>query len=158
MAYMKLLARLVQVTALLFLGATTCSAADRLGYGPNRDPFPVLQQALQRASSNDRLVLVIAGGDWCHTCHVLEAFLRKNPDIREEFTTRFEIVKVYIGSDNFNEEFFRELPELNFVPHFFVLSADGKVLGSQSTKPFLDGPDRYDAGLVRSFLLDWKSE
>jgi hypothetical protein len=139
---------------------TACSggSANSMGYDPDADPFEQLESATARAKAEHKLILVVAGGDWCHWCHVLHDFIEENSALRVHLDDTFVEMKVYTGEENSNDEFFDTLPEMRGVPHWFVLSADGKLLASQNTGDFSreDDDETYNVVLIESFIQNWK--
>jgi len=140
--------------ALLFASG---SYARDLGYDPQADPFDQYHEAMEVAALENKNVLIIAGGDWCRWCHVLERFIAKNADIERGLTDAFVVMKVYVGPDNFNEGFFAQLPTAFGAPHFWVVSKDREVLGSQSTAKLERGKSTYDKASFFAFIEQWKS-
>ena len=132
-------------------------AQNDLGYDPVADPFAVLNEARAAAVEHDKLVLVIAGGEWCIWCHYLNAFLEDNPDIEQAFKEVFVTVKVYFGDEADNSAFFAMLPEAVGYPHFWVIGADGEVLVSQNTLPLEDGAKSYDRDRFMAFVEQWRN-
>ena len=142
------------MTAALLTG--THVNATSLGYDPKADPFEQYQDAVAQAEAQHKLVLVIAGGDWCRWCHVLNRFVTGNADVEAALEDAFVVVKVYVGDENYNEFFFSQLPEARGAPHFWIISPDRSVLDSQSTGPFEHGRDGYDKGEFLQFVQKWK--
>lgn len=136
--------------------ACTAAAQDNLGYDPAADAFALLEDGRAAAAAEGKLVLVIAGGEWCIWCHYLNAFLQDNPDIERAFKDTFVTVKVYFGDEADNSEFFATLPEAIGYPHFWVIAADGEVLASQNTLPLEDGDKSYDRGRFIAFVEQWR--
>lgn len=132
-------------------------AQNDLGYDPAADPFALLDDARATAAEHDKLVLVIAGGEWCIWCHYLNAFLKGHPDVEQAFTEAFVTVKVYFGDEADNSEFFAALPEAVGYPHFWVVDADGNVLVSQNTLPLEDGAKSYDRDRFMAFVEQWRN-
>ena len=108
---MQRLIRLAAVAALLI--GTQAFAADstELGYDPQADPFEQLEAATTTARAEHKLVLLVAGGDWCVWCHYLAAFLERQPAIDAALHDVFVLAKVYVGDENMNKEFFARLPK-----------------------------------------------
>jgi hypothetical protein len=127
-----------------------------LGYDPQADPFQQYHEAIAAAGAGNKLVLVIAGGDWCHWCHVLNRFVERNEDVRHSLDETFVIVKVYVGEENYNEFFFSQLPEARGAPHFWIISPDRNVLASQSTGAFEQRGRGYDKDEFLAFIERWK--
>jgi Thioredoxin-like len=148
------------VAACMTMGPVMSPAAraTTLGYDPKADPFAQYHDAIDRARSDNKLVLVIAGGDWCRWCHVLNKFVARNADVEHELEQTFVVVKVYVGDENYNETFFSQLPAARGAPHFWIISPDRHVLGSQSTGAFEHGGNGYDKGEFLAFIDRWRKE
>lgn len=131
-------------------------AISHLGYDPQADPFEQYQAAIAAAKAADKLVLVIAGGDWCRWCHVLNRFVSRNPDVQRSLDDTFVVMKVYVGDENYNQDFFSQLPEARGAPHFWIVSPDRNVLGSQSTGALERGGNGYDKAGFLEFIERWK--
>jgi thioredoxin-related protein len=131
------------------------SAAD-IGYDPRANPFDDLAAAVARADAEDKLVLLVSGGDWCIWCHYLYEFLESHDDIDAALHEVFVVAKVYVGDDNRNKEFFATLPEAAGAPHFWILSSKGDLLKSQPTVVLEDGDRSYDEAKFRKFVGEWR--
>jgi thioredoxin-related protein len=140
--------------ATLLLAAGAARATD-IGYDPKADASAALSAAQSRARSEDKLVLLVSGGDWCIWCHYLYEFLEKNDDVDAALHDVFVVAKVYVGTENRNEEFFAKLPKADGAPHFWVLSNDGELLKSQPTVVLEDGKKSYDRDAVLKFVDEW---
>jgi len=143
---------------LMMSGQLLAGARDeRLGYDPSADPFEQYRAAIEQAKTEHKLVLVIAGGDWCHWCHALNRFVTTNSDVDTALHDTFVVMKVYVGDENYNEFFFSQLPEARGAPHFWIISPDRNVLASQSTGAFERGKRGYDKQEFLNFVSDWKN-
>jgi hypothetical protein len=132
--------------------------AEDLGYDPAADPFAELDAARAAANAEDKLVLVVAGGDWCIWCHYLEAFLTNHPALEQRLEETFVVMHAYRGDDNDNASFFATLPEAAGYPHFWIVDpADGALLESQDTLPLEDGDKSYDERAFGAFVDKWRS-
>lgn len=149
---MKTLA--IAAFAMAMMCSTASRAASMLGYEPDADPFEQYHEAVAQAQAENKLVLVIAGGDWCGWCHRLNKFM-KTEDVRKSVDDTFVVVKVYVGDENLNEFFFSQLPEARGAPHFWVISPDKHVLKSQSTAAF-ERKKGYDKDVFLGFVDQWK--
>ena len=127
-----------------------------IGYDPRANAIEQLGSAVAQAAAEDKLVLLISGGDWCVWCHYLAAFLEREAAIDAGLHDVFVVQKVYVGDENMNREFFGGLPKAAGAPHFWVLSADGQVLESQDTLPLEDGDKSYDVGKFQAFIERWR--
>jgi thioredoxin-related protein len=139
----------------LLLAATAASAED-IGYDAQANPFEALQAAQVRAHSEDKLVLLVSGGDWCVWCHYLYRFLETNRDVDDALHDTFVVAKVYVGEENRNQEFFAKLPKADGAPHFWVLDGSGKLLKSQPTVVLEDGKKSYNKDAFMAFISEWR--
>lgn len=138
-----------------------CAPRDNLGYDPNADALAQLGHAMTEARAQRKLILVTAGGDWCSACHALHDFLKDDAETRALLDSAFVQVHVYLGEENFNEDFFAQtgLPRTEYVPHFWILDEDGVLLAEQdpSELEFKDSDD-YDPGRFTEFVARWKRQ
>ena len=149
---------LALTATLLATASLNASARDtRLGYDPGADPFVQYHAAIEQAKAEQKLVLVIAGGDWCSWCHALNRFVTANSDVDAALHDTFVVMKVYVGDENYNDFFFSQLPQARGAPHFWIISPDRNVLASQSTRSFERGKRGYDKQEFLHFVNDWKT-
>lgn len=145
------------LASLLVAHATLAVAAADLGYDPQADPFADLEAAKAEAAAAGKLVLVVAGGEWCVWCHYLDAFLTGHPAIKNDLYETFVVMKAYLGDENDNAAFFATLPEAVGYPHFWIVDPDdGAVLESQNTLPLEDGGKSYDEAAFTAFVGKWR--
>jgi thioredoxin-related protein len=155
----RILRAIIIAVATFAAGSSSATShGSTLGYDPKADPFEQYQDAVTQATAQHKLVLVIAGGDWCRWCHVLNRFVTRNADVDAALHDAFVVVKVYVGDENYNEFFFSQLPQARGAPHFWIISPDRSVLDSQSTGPFEHGRDGYDKTEFLQFVEKWKQK
>ena len=140
----------------LLVGASAQAAAT-LGYDPKADPFEQYHEAIAQAEQQNKLVLVIAGGDWCRWCHVLERFVSNDAEVQQRLQDTFVVMKVYVGFDNYNDLFFSQLPAAKGAPHFWIISPEKEVLSSQSTGTLEAGKKGYDKAAFLRFIEQWRT-
>jgi hypothetical protein len=151
------MSKTIGITAVFSLLLTAATArAEDIGYDPNENPFDALRAAETRAHTEDKLVLLVSGGDWCIWCHYLYAFLESNDDVDAALHDVFVVTKAYVGDQNRNEAFFAKLPKADGAPHFWVLSDAGEVLKSQPTVVLEDGKKSYDKEAFMAFIDEWR--
>ena len=132
-------------------------AQNNLGYDPDSDPFEQLRDAQATAAEDGKLILVIAGGEWCIWCHWLDAYLGANVELGEALKETFVVLKVFFGGMGDNEEFFATMPKAAGYPHFWVLNSEGMLLVSQNTVPLEDGDKSYDRNNLMAFIDEWRA-
>jgi len=131
--------------------------AARLGYDPKADPFEQYHDAIALANAQNKLVLIVAGGDWCSWCYVFDRFVERDADVKRGLEDGFVVVKVYIGDENYNEQFFEQLPRAYGAPHLWIVSPERVVLASQPTGVFERNKRTYDKQEFLSFLERWNA-
>jgi len=129
-----------------------------IGYDAKANAFAIREAAVAQAAAEDKLVLLISGGDWCIWCHYLAAFLDRETDLDTSLHDVFVVAKVYVGDENQNQDFFATLPKAAGAPHFWVLSSSGELLASQDTLPLEDGAKSYDRDKFRAFIDRWQQK
>ncbi|WP_444995487.1 thioredoxin family protein [Aliikangiella sp. IMCC44359] len=141
-----------------------CSLSSAIGnaeyaksYDPARDPFKDLAMAMSEAKKNNKYILIVAGGEWCTWCHVLEAYLKKEKKINQELLDIFEVMKLNFSKENKNKKFFSTLPDAPAYPHFFILDNSGKVLLSKNTTPLEKG-NTYSNNKFRILINHFKKK
>jgi hypothetical protein len=144
------------LAALLMMMFVSAAHAADLGYDPQADPFDRYQEAVTQAAATNKLVLIIAGGDWCRWCHVLNRFVASNDDVEQRLHETFVVMKVYVGPGNYNELFFSQLPEAYGAPHFWIVSPQREVLASQSTAKLERDKRGYDKESFLAFIETWQ--
>lgn len=97
---------------------------------PPQDAEAVAAEALARASSENKRVLLTFGAPWCGWCHRLEAYLAR-PEVAKALADDFIVRKVDIermahGADVIGR--YRKVD--GGIPWYVVLDADGKALGT----------------------------
>ena len=125
-------------------------------FDASRDPAVDLKSARQIAREARKRILLDVGGDWCAWCHALDQLFTDHPDLSQLRDTSYVTLKVYYGSDNRNEAFFRQYPKIAGIPHIFVLDPDGSVIASQHVID-LQSDGVYSVAKVKEFLDRWSS-
>lgn len=157
---MRLLALVAALLALapMYAAAQTSPlsalyANDR--YDPRADPYRDLERGIDRASAENKRVLLVVGGDWCVWCDILDRFLIANADVREAFAQAFVMIKVNWSRENENVAFLSGFPESYGYPDFFIVDADGRFLAQQRTDVLESGRD-YDRDRMLAFARRWR--
>lgn len=144
--------------AMLACVSAPAFSAAKLGYDPEADPFQQYHDAVAQAQAENKLVLIIAGGDWCRWCHALNKFVTRNADVAASLHDTFVVVKVYVGDENYNDFFFSQLPAARGAPYFWIVAPDRRVLTAQSTAEFEAGRNGYDKREFMEFINHWKQQ
>ena len=126
-------------------------------YDPARDPSSDLVAAISIAEAEGKHILLIVGGDWCVTCHMLEFYIDETQAVARGLAERFVILKVNYSEGNENEAFLGDYPEIEWFPHFFILESDGTLAESYDTRQ-IETEGLYDYEKFVEFLDQWPPE
>jgi thioredoxin 1 len=106
-------------------------------YPPGVDARAEIRQALAKAGTGHKRVILVFGANWCYDCHVLDlAFLR--PDLAPVLSKNFEVVHVDVGEGDKNQDLMAEyqVSMSKGIPALAVLDNAGKLLYSQKEGEF----------------------
>ena len=129
-------------------------AALNAQFDPARDPVADLETAKVEARRGGKRIVLDVGGEWCSWCHLLDAFMEGDSEIRRFRDANYVWMKVNYSEDNENAAFLSRFPAITGYPHLFVLDADGQLLHSQFTGELEKGKG-YDHSKFFSFLKEW---
>ena len=90
-------------------------------YDFNRDAVMDLNHAAKIADG--KKILVIAGGEWCSWCHILNKFIHSNTEVSKLLYETFVVLKVNYSEENMNQEFFEKYPKIKGYPAFIILDS-----------------------------------
>jgi thiol:disulfide interchange protein len=124
-------------------------------YDPRANPYRDLERAIERASAEDKRVLLVVGGDWCVWCEILDRHLADDADVYAEFERTFVMVKVNMSRQNENEAFLSGFPASRGYPDFFILESNGAYLSQQQTDALENGRG-YDRARMLAFAQRWR--
>jgi len=125
-------------------------------YAAGADAHAEIKEALQKAKSENKRVIVVFGANWCYDCHVLDLAFHRN-DIARVLNGNYEVVHVDIGEGEKNQDLMQayEVPMKKGIPALAVLEADGKLLYSQKNGEFEKARALGPEDLL-AFLNKWK--
>ncbi len=124
-------------------------------YDPRANPYRDLEAAVERASRENKRVLIVVGGDWCVWCDILDRFLADHADVRAAFEESFILLKVNWSRQNENEAFLSGFPDSIGYPDFFILDSEGRFLAQQRTD-VLEAGREYDRTRMLAFARRWR--
>lgn len=122
-------------------------------YDKARDPDVDLAEAIRRADTDGKRIVLQVGGDWCGWCARISDYMETNQRVHDLLVKNFVVMKVTYPGDH-AETFLSKYPKCDAYPHFFVLEKDGTFLHSQGTSELEKG-DSYDEGVFANFLSAW---
>jgi len=127
-------------------------------FDPARDPVADLATAKVEAQRGGKRIVLDVGGEWCSWCHLMDAFIEGDAEIRSFRDANFVWMKVNYSEDNENAAFLSQFPAIKGYPHLFVLDADGTLLHSQFTGELeadKGQPKGYNRTRFFAFMKDW---
>lgn len=124
-------------------------------YDPARDPADDLNQAIVLAQKENKRIMLEMGGNWCIWCKHMDDFYTAHADLLQYRTEHYVLVKVNVSTENSNEEFLSQYPEVAGYPHIFILDSDGTFMHSQNTGELEDGANSYVLDVFMAFLQKW---
>lgn len=127
-------------------------------YSETADPKADIAEALTKARTEHKRVLLDFGGDWCGDCQVLDIYMHQAPNA-DLLAANYVLVHVWIGHIDHNLEYPEKygVPIKKGVPALAVLSEKGATLYAQKTGEFED-MRHMDASSVTTFLETWKKK
>ena len=125
-------------------------------YDSTLDGKQQLADALARAKSEQKRVLVMFGGNWCKWCRALDGLFTADDAVKQALAKGF--VLLHVDSES-NKPLNQELgnPFQHGFPVLVVLDDDGKALHTQETAS-LEKADKsvaHDPAKVLAFLQRW---
>jgi thioredoxin-related protein len=123
-------------------------------FDPKRDSAKDIQEAVKKATKENKRIMLDVGGEWCGWCHKLDNFFLTDKEAGDLLKKKFVVVKVNYSPENKNEAVLSKYPKINGYPHLFVLDKNGKLLHSQDTG-LLETGDHHDHDKVMTFLKKW---
>lgn len=128
-------------------------------YDPSAKPEKEITNAVNEASSSDKHVLLMIGGNWCPWCKMLDGFFKENQKVNALLEKRYELVKVNYSKENKNLTTLAKYkyPQRFGFPVLVVLDANGERIHTQSTVCLEEGKG-YNEKRVLEFLKNWSSQ
>ncbi len=122
-------------------------------YDDHQDLAGDLTATTERATAENKRILLQVGGEWCGWCHRISDYMETNERVRQLVDEHFIVMKVTYPSEH-AESFLSQYPDVPAYPHFFVLEPDGTFLHSQGTAE-LEHEKSYNEEVFCQFLNDW---
>ena len=126
-------------------------------YHPDADAEADIRNAVDKAASEGKHVLVQAGGNWCGWCIEFARFCKSDTAISALLNKDFIWYHLNYSKENMNEKIFARYgyPQRFGFPVFIILDGKGNRLHIQNSEYLEDGKKSYDSKKVLSFLSMW---
>lgn len=125
-------------------------------YNPNADASSELSAAINKASEQNKHVLIQVGGNWCPWCLKLHAFFHAEQKLDSILNADYVVIRINFSPENRNHEVLAGLgyPQRFGFPVLLVLDGKGNRLHTQDTG-YLELDKGYDAEKIERFLMNW---
>jgi thiol:disulfide interchange protein len=124
-------------------------------YPSGADAKTEIDEALKKAATDKKRVMLIFGANWCYDCHVLDRALHEG-DVGHIVKERFVLVHVDIGEGDKNLDLAKKYktPLDKGVPAVAILKGDGTLLYSSGDGEFESARTMMKKDL-KTFLQRW---
>lgn len=146
-----------QTTEKKIVTTKTAVAPVREKFDPSRNAEADLKMAIDKATNENKRIILDIGGEWCGWCRLMDNYLINNAELGRLRDQNFVWVKINFSPENENREILANYPEIKGYPHLFVLEKDGTFLYSQDTSELEDGKS-YNLKKFTEFLQKWSPE
>ena len=148
--------RATVLCAALSLAVSAALAQGRVIYPDPSLAKTQIHEALQRARTQHKRVILDFGGNWCGDCQVLDIYFH-DPANKALLEDNFELVDINIGRYDANQGIAEQygIPLQRGVPALVILAPDGKVLLAQKNGEF-ESMRRLESSDLTKFLNEWK--
>ena len=123
-------------------------------YDPKADAQDDIDRLVERANSENKNIILQAGGNWCIWCLRFNNYIQSDIDIATFLEKNFLYYHLNFSKENKNEEVFKKYaPEGSKLgyPFFIVMNQKGEVLEIHDSGSLEDGTG-YDKQKVLSFF------
>jgi len=102
--------------------------AEEYSYDPQADPAVDYQHALEQATAQDKLVLVVFGSQWCPDCRSLNTKMNQEP-LQATVQDNFVVTHVDVGNWDKNMDFVAQFgePVAKGIPSIAIVGSDQKA-------------------------------
>jgi thioredoxin-related protein len=140
----------------ILLGSKIYSQTEKKLYDPSLDGMKQIKEAIAKANSAGRHVLIQYGGNWCPWCIRFDAFCKSDADISKVINDNYIPVKLNYSPENRNDaaNVYLGNPVRFGFPVFIIIDGKGKVIHIQDSA-LLESGQGYDKDKVLGFIKNW---
>ncbi len=145
------------ITLILLIYSLAGFAQEVKLYNPNANASQEIAAAIIKAKTQEKFVLIQAGGNWCSWCIEFARFTKEDIKIDSVIKASFIVYHLNYSKENENKAMFAKLgyPQRFGFPVFIVLNAKGQRIHTQASEYLEDGKKSYSQQKVQSFLEMW---
>ena len=136
---------------------STTSAQEKKLYDPAADAEKDITAAVKKAKSENKHVLIQAGGNWCKWCIEFARFAKADANIDSVMNASYVWYHLNWSKENTNNKLLAkyDYPQRFGFPTFIVLNAKGERIHTQNSAYLEDGKNSYNNLKVQEFLEMW---
>jgi thioredoxin-related protein len=125
-------------------------------YDPSANAENDIAAAVKKAGSENKHVLLLAGGNWCSWCIEFNRFTHADSSIDSLLNKCFVSYHLNYSLENKNNAIFAKYgyPQRFGFPVFIILDANGNRIHTQNSE-YLEQGRSYNKQKVYEFLLQW---
>lgn len=146
---------LLLFVVVLMVGLTTYSQT-KLLYDPAADAEKDIAYAVMVAKSQNKHVLIQAGGNWCVWCLRFDDFVKKDSAINAVIKSNYIVYHLNWSKENENKKTFAKygFAQRFGFPVFIILNGKGERIHTQNSE-YLEEGKSYSKPRVTGFLEMW---
>lgn len=132
-------------------------AQEKKLYNPSANATADIEAAVKKAATENKFVVLQAGGNWCSWCLEFAKISKANPQIDSLINSSFVWYELNFSKENKNEDVLAKYgyPQRFGFPVFIILDAKGQRMHTQNSEYLEDGKKSYDQKKVFEFLQQW---
>ncbi len=150
-----------KIILLLFLVPMFVSAQKEKAtiYHPDADAKAEVNEAIKKATAENKHVLLMLGGNWCRWCIMFDKFQHANASVDSALQANYIFQHVNYSKENKNLDLLAQLefPQRFGYPVFIVLNQKGERIHTQNSA-YLEEGEGYSAKKVIEFLDQWSAK
>jgi len=141
----------------LLLLSFALSAQEKKLYNPKANAAADIKAAVDKAATENKFVLIQAGGNWCGWCIEFDRFCKTDTQIDSLLNSSFVLYHLNWSKENENKSIFAQYgyPQRFGFPVFIILNAKGERIHTQNSAYLEDGKKSYTKEKVLDFLEMW---
>ena len=125
-------------------------------YNPNADAKKDIENAVSKAKSENKHILIQIGGNWCGWCKLFHDLTNTDDELKSYIAQNYEVVLLNYSKENQNLDVLEQLefPQRFGFPVFVILDGNGKRIHTQNSG-YLEEGKGHDPKKVMEFLQAW---
>lgn len=140
------------ITVCLGFVATVAGAVDAPVYDEAADARAQVAQALAKAKTENRQVMIVFGANWCGDCKMLDGEFRK-PAMKALLDANYVVVKVDVGRFNKNLDVVKPYGEVikKGIPSIVIATPANQLVYATNGGELADARKMGEAGVAEFF-------